>query len=180
MSYRYPGFFSSAEKLGTNSSMILKPERHLFIHQNTILIMIAEIQILMLAATAIVFALISFGVMESNKPHVEDKKVKKQGDTYVTPTSHGHHLFNQLYADEQTPLDDIDKKRPHNPIPDPDAVDKVLDLVGPHYTPPKEDVDALINAYVQKHGDDTDVNNIRKAAETYLKKKYFGLSASSS
>ena len=156
---------------------------YLFIHPNTILIMIAEIQTLMLAATAIVFALISFGVMESNRPpHVVDKKEKKQGpgSAYITPASHGHHPFNQLYAGEQTPLDDMDKKRPHSPIPDPDAVDKVLDLVGPHYTPPKEDVDALINAYVQKHGDDTDVNNIRKAAETYLKKKYFGLSASSS
>ncbi|MEA2003456.1 MAG: hypothetical protein U9O53_00670 [archaeon] len=153
--------------------------------------MITEIQILMLAATAIVFALISLGVMESNRPpHVEDKKEKKQGSgnapgsAYVTPATtpatHGHHPFNQLYANKQTSQDDIDKKRPHNPIPDPHAVDKVMDIMGSHYTPKKEDVDALVEAYTKKHGDDNGVSNIRTAAETYLKKKHFGLSASSS
>ena len=123
--------------------------------------MIAETQVLILAATGLVFAIVSMGVLNSHK----DGKGK---DNHVTPGSHGHFDFNQYHPDDKLSYEHPSKEE----VPE-DAADIVVDAIGHHYTPSKEEVDALMLGYEKKHGSepDYDPKEVRKAVEALLIKK---------
>lgn len=124
--------------------------------------MIAETQVLILAATGLVFAIVSMGIL--GRTH-DDKKEA------VTPGSHGHFGFNQHPHDDKSSYEPPSKEE----IPT-HAADKVIDAIGHHYEPPKEQVDALVDAYVETHNDEPiDIPKIREATTKYLIKEYYRL-----
>jgi len=125
--------------------------------------MIAETQVLILAATGLVFAVVSMGILGRTQENKEP----------ITPTTHGLHHYNNIPHQN----DEAESPPPGYDEKDPDAAKIVHDLVKSHhtpqkedYTPPKEQVDALVKAYVEKHGD-ADAGSIRKAVVNYLIKE---------
>lgn len=129
--------------------------------------MIAETQVLILAATGLVFAVVSMGVLNSHK----DGK-----DKHVTPASHGHFAFNNYSSGDNAGYESPSEKEE---IPR-HAADIVVDAIGHHYTPPEKQVDALVNAYVETHKDEPiDIPKIREATKKYLIKEYYKLHDSS-
>jgi len=128
--------------------------------------MIAETQVLMLATTGLVFAVVSIGILGRTQEHKREP---------VTPASHGHFDFNQYPPDGKSTYEPPSKEE----IPR-HAADKVADAIGHHYTPSKEEVDALVEAYVNKHKDaPVDSSDIRKAVTNYLIKEHYKLHDSS-
>ncbi|MCK5042887.1 MAG: hypothetical protein KAR51_02580 [Candidatus Aenigmarchaeota archaeon] len=130
--------------------------------------MIAETQVLILAATGLVFAVVSMGVLNSHK----DGK-----DKHITPASHGHFAFNNYGSGDNPGYEPQSKEKvPRH------AANKVVDIIRHHYTPPKGEVDAFMLEYEKKHGSepDYDPNKVRTAIETILIKKEYKLHSDSS
>ncbi|MCK5373253.1 MAG: hypothetical protein KAJ20_02865 [Candidatus Aenigmarchaeota archaeon] len=136
--------------------------------------MIAETQVLILAATGLVFAVVSMGILGRKETH--------KGD--VTPGSHGHFAFNNYGSGDnagyespsEKEIPTSEKKVPRH------AADKVVDIIRHHYTPPKGEVDAFMLEYEKKHGSepDYDPEKVRTAIETILIKKEYTLHSDSS
>ncbi|MCK5452300.1 MAG: hypothetical protein KAI51_02590, partial [Candidatus Aenigmarchaeota archaeon] len=99
------------------------------------------------AATGLVFAVVSMGILGRTQENKEP----------ITPASHNHNNMPPLNPETESP-----------PLSD---VKIVPSLAKSHHTPSKEEVDALVKAYVEKHGDNTDIDSIRKAVVNYLIKK---------